>query len=83
MPVRAAEIDELRASGGKHHNAKSELREVLLERKVAIGRRILRVQFRFALVPGTLKRYSRASRSVIMTMAIHELHLKSASITAG
>jgi len=42
-----------------------------------------RVQFKFAFVPGTLKRYLRASRSVIITMAIHELQLKSASMIAG
>ncbi len=42
-----------------------------------------RVQLELAAVPGTLKRYVRASRSVIITTAIHDSHLKSASMTTG
>ena len=59
------------------------VRSLGLERNFAIERCIRRVQFRLALVPGTLKRYLRASKSVIMTMAIHDSHLKSVSIIAG
>src|SRR5438094_1001804 len=58
-------------------------RSLRLERSCAIERCIRRVQFKFAFVPGTLKRYLRASRSVIMTMASHDSLLKSASMIAG
>ena len=54
-----------------------------LELSCAIERCMRRVQFKLAFVPGTLKRYVRASRSVIMTMAIHESLLKRASMIAG
>src|SRR5262249_10681689 len=42
-------------------------RSFLLERSFVIERCIRRVQFWLAFVPGTLKRYLRARRSVIMT----------------
>src|ERR1043166_9049065 len=44
---------------------------------------IRRLQLELAAVPGTLNRSFRASRSVIMTMAIHDSLRKSASITRG
>src|SRR6266498_4687574 len=59
------------------------LRSLRLELNCAIERCIRRVQFRFAFVPGTLKRYLRASKSVIITIAIHDSLLKSASMIAG
>ena len=59
------------------------LRSLGLERSSEMERCIRRVQFKLAFVPGMLKRYVRARRSVIITMAIHELHLKSASRIAG
>src|SRR5260370_41349280 len=58
-------------------------RSFRLERSCETLRCIRRVQFELAAVPGTLKRYLRASRSVIMTIAIQELHLKSPSMIAG
>ena len=49
--------------------------------EIVFGKR--RVQFVVAAVPGTLKRSLRARRSVIITIAIHELLLNSALIIAG
>src|SRR5215510_15549887 len=58
-------------------------RSLRLDRSCAIERCIRRVQFKFAFVPGTLKRYLRASKSVIMTMASHASLLKRAPMIAG
>jgi hypothetical protein len=49
--------------------------------EMVFGKR--RAQFVIAAVPGTLKRSLRASRSVIITIAIHELLLNSARIIVG
>src|SRR5262249_14269577 len=54
-----------------------------LEISCAIERRIRRVQFKFALVPGTLKRYLPANRSVFITIASHASLPKSAPMIAG
>src|SRR6266550_7292062 len=62
---------------------RSRARSFRLERNWETGRCIRRVQFELVAVPGTLKRYLRASRSVIMTMAIHDSQLNSASMIEG
>src|SRR2546421_10639545 len=49
--------------------------------EIVFGKR--RVQFVAAAVPGMLNRSFRARRSVIITIAIHELLLNSALIIAG
>src|SRR4029077_17092557 len=58
-------------------------RSVGLERSCATVRCIRRTQFVPVAVPGTLKRYFRASRSVIITTAIQELDSKSAFMMTG
>src|ERR1700688_521803 len=58
-------------------------RSVGLERSCDTLRCIRRTQFELAAVPGILKRYFLASRSVIITIANQDSLLKSASIIAG
>src|SRR5207248_11089524 len=58
-------------------------RSLGLERSCEMLRCIRRVQFDVALTPGTLNRYLRASRSVIITTAIQDSLLKSACMIAG